>query len=332
MWCPRIKHFVRLNPTGRVSRCGHMVAPPQFDSIEEMNDSEWQRNLEHSFMNGTFPPDCIRCQQTEQINKTSIRLNAVKFDALQQKKDYLCVGGVLDNICNSGCQTCNPNCSTKIGSLYGKEYLIVDNTNKFWQLPQDRITHFDINGGEPSASKNYKQVLANLPANVQSIRINTNCSIVMPELQSIIDRGVQVTVTISLDGIDEYHNYLRWPIKWDKFYNNLMTYKSMGLHDLNLWTTVSALNVCNLTEIFNFVKKYEFNHSYALLHSPDVLSVKYKNGLTLKARDKLGDHPVTEHIAVGEDNSDALEHHLAEQNALRGINIEREYTKVYYGE
>lgn len=332
MWCPRINHFVRLNPTGRVSRCGHMVAPPQFDSLGEMNSSDWQSHLTQLFNNNHFPMECMRCAETEAINGTSIRLNAIAFHEKQTQSDYLSVGGVLDNICNSGCQTCNPNCSTKIGSLYGKSYPIIDNTDRFWQLPLDRVVHLDLNGGEPSASKNYRNVLQNIPTNVKSVRINTNCSTIIPEIDLLLAKGIHVTVTVSLDGIDEYHDYVRWPIKWDKFVNNLMTYKTMGIQDLNLWTTVSALNVCNLNEIFDFVESNKFNHSYALLHSPDVLSVKYTNWLTVKARDKLSNHAIAEHIAVGDDNTDAFTVHLAEQNTLRDINIEQEYRKVYYGE
>jgi sulfatase maturation enzyme AslB (radical SAM superfamily) len=332
MQCPRINHFVRLNPDGKVSRCGHMVNPPRFDSLEEMNASQWQQSIKDKFDIDEFPAECIRCAETERMNQSSIRMNDIRYQELQTKSDYLIVGGVLDNVCNSACQTCNPNCSTKIGSLYDKEYTIVDNSNKFWSLPLDRITHLDINGGEPSASKNYRNVLANLPPNVQSIRINTNCSSVIPELEQLVARGVKVTVTVSFDGVRDYHDYLRWPIKWDKFYSNLMTYKEMNLHELNLWTTVSVLNICNLLEIESFVKEHNFKHSYALLHSPEVLSIKNVNGLTQRAIDKLGDHIISQFVAVDKSNIMELEQYISMQDRLRGIDIAQDYPRVYYGE
>lgn len=273
MRCPRLDHFVRLNPNGTVSRCGHMVNAPQFDTLESMDSSKWNRVLRGYMFADTWPSECQRCQETESINGTSIRLNAIEFDKQQTHADYLTVGGVLDNICNSACLTCNEDLSTKIGSLISKQYKIVDNTNHFWDLPQERIVHLDLNGGEPSASKNYKQVLANLPPNVKSLRLNTNCSTVLEELLPLVERGIDVTVTVSLDGIGAVHDFVRWPIKWDTFYKNLMTYKSMPVK-LNLWTTVSVLNVDDLVNIVAFAREQGINHSYAYLKQPVELDVK----------------------------------------------------------
>jgi MoaA/NifB/PqqE/SkfB family radical SAM enzyme len=276
MHCPRLKHFVRFNPKGTVSRCGHMVDAPEFNSLEEMDESLWLRNVKLSMHKGIWPKWCGRCEQTEQLNQTSIRLNAIEFDKLQKQEDYLSVGGVLDNICNSACLTCNEDLSTLIGGLKSKIYPIVDNSNKFWELPLDRVVHLDINGGEPSASKNYKHILANLPENIKSIRLNTNCSTVLEELIPLTNRGVHVTVTVSLDGIGTVHDFVRWPIKWEKFYNNLLAYKAMPIQ-LNLWTTVSALNVDDLPNIIDFAKQHNIDHSYAYLKSPTELAVENKD-------------------------------------------------------
>ena len=170
------------------------------------------RNVKLYMHKGFWPSECNRCKETESINNTSIRLNSIEFDKKQIKKDYLIVGGVLDNICNSGCLTCNADHSTKIGSLTTKTYPIIDNTNRFWQLPVERIVHLDINGGEPSASKNYRDILKNPPPQVESIRINTNCSIIIDEIAELLSKGIRITVTVSLDGIEETHDFVPWPI------------------------------------------------------------------------------------------------------------------------
>ena len=132
MLCPRLDHFVRFNPNGTVSRCGHMVAPAQFDTLEQMDSSVWLRKIKEKFDQDMWPTECRRCEQTENISGTSIRTHAIEFEKTQLLEDYLVVGGVLDNICNSACQFCNEDLSTKIGSLKSKTYPIVDNTNRFW--------------------------------------------------------------------------------------------------------------------------------------------------------------------------------------------------------
>lgn len=308
MQCPRLDHFVRFNPGGTVSRCGHMIAPPQFRSLEELDQSDWLRNIRKQ----EWPAECLRCYDTERVNGKSIRQNAIEFDAKQTNKNYLIVGGILDNVCNSACFTCSKEYSTKIGSLTDKIYPIVDNSEAYWNLPLERVVHLDINGGEPSASKNYKRILQNLPPNLESLRLNTNCSLVIEELEDIVAKGIDVTVTVSLDGIEAVHDYVRWPIKWDKFYSNLMIYKQINVK-LNTWTTVSALNIRDFKNILKFVSKNKLNHSYAFLHDPTVLDVKYWNRYTSACRGLF------ERVATDRNNDLELDVFLEEQNRIRGI-------------
>jgi molybdenum cofactor biosynthesis enzyme MoaA len=259
-----------------------MVDAPEFDTLEEMDESLWLRNVKLSMHKGLWPKWCERCKQTERENNTSIRLNAINFDQLQKQEDYLSVGGALDNVCNSACLTCGEEYSTTIGGLIGKNYIKIDNADRFWSLPLERVVHLDISGGEPSHSKNYKHILANLPANIKSIRLNTNCSTVLEELWDLCHRGVQVTVTVSLDGIGSVHDLVRWPVKWDKFYANLQRYMEMPIK-LNTWTTVSALNVDDLPNILEFVKLHNLDHSYAYLKEPAELAVENKDTLECQA-------------------------------------------------
>jgi MoaA/NifB/PqqE/SkfB family radical SAM enzyme len=253
-----------------------MTRQPQFPTLESMESSEWLLGVKESMAQGIWPIECERCMETEHANGTSIRLNAIKFNQVQSLTNYLIVGGVLDNICNSACLSCDENHSTLIGGLKSKTYTIVDNSTAFWNLPLDRVVHLDISGGEPSYSKNYKHILANLPDSIKSVRLNTNCSTVLEELWPLCKRGVQVTVTVSLDGIGPVHDFVRWPVKWDKFYANLQRYMELPVK-LNTWTTVSALNVDDLPNILKFVKLHKLDHSYAYLKEPFELAVENKD-------------------------------------------------------
>ena len=276
MYCPRLDHFVRFNPNGTVSRCGHMVNAPHFDTLAAMESSMWLTNTKELFKFGIWPNECVRCKEVEVEGPSSIRMHAIAVDAIETQRDYLQVGGVLDNVCNAACQTCSPDCSTRIGALVSNKFPVVNNSEAYWKLPQARIRHLDINGGEPSYSKNYKKILANLPPNLQTLRLNTNCNIVLEELTEIAQRGIEVTVTVSCDGIGPVHEFMRWPISWETFYLNLMQYKTMPVK-LNLWTTVSVLNVDDLPNIQKFAKEHNIEHSYAYLKNPFELSLDNTN-------------------------------------------------------
>ena len=208
MYCPRLKHFVRLNQDGSIGKCGHMVNAVGFKTFDELDKSKWLNDLEDTMAKDKWPEECVRCKQTEEINGESVRTKSIDRHKIlhPRKDDYLVVGGVLDNICNSACQSCNAGLSTKIGGLQSKKYTRVNNYETFWKLPQNRILEVDVNGGEPTASKNYKKILANLPVNTTKVRMNTYGSRMINELEGILRNRTMVIVTLSFDGTGDVHD------------------------------------------------------------------------------------------------------------------------------
>ena len=321
MNCPRLNHFTRLNQDGSIGKCGHMINAKGFKSFEELDNSEWLNNIKLQMTSNKWPEECKRCEQTEKINGESIRTKSIERHKILYPKhqEYLVVGGVLDNVCNSACQTCNAGLSTKIGSLE-KNYIKTNNYNKFFKLPQSRILEVDVNGGEPTASKNYKKLLANLPSKTKIVRMNTNGSRMINEIITLLKKRIMVIVTISFDGIDNVHDYVRWPIKWKNYTKTIEKYKKLQeqykLLKLDFWTTVSCLNVGNLPNIIEYAKNKNIPHAWAFLNTPDALNVKYKNNLTTSAK-----HIAPDKIAIAENNSNQLELFIKRQDYIRKINI-----------
>jgi molybdenum cofactor biosynthesis enzyme MoaA len=301
-----------------------MVNPPQFNTLENLESSLWLRDIKSTIEKNKWPTECVRCQTAESIGNKSIRQHALDDHPRNNiiRSDYILLSGVLDNICNSACQTCSENLSTKIGSLKSKNYIKINNSTRIAQLPLDRITRIDINGGEPSASPNYLKLLDQLPPNVKYLRLNTNGSRVMTVLHKLIADDIKVTVTVSLDGIDRVHDYVRWPVKWKDVEQTIATYNTMSLHELNTWTTVSTLNIGDLKNIQSYTKEHNIKHSWALLEQPEVLNIRYKNQFTknVTVPDELGDI-----VASGPDNSEDLENFIMTQDRIRGIHYKDYY-------
>jgi sulfatase maturation enzyme AslB (radical SAM superfamily) len=298
-----------------------MVDAPKFATIQEMDNSEWQKNVTSNMDSDIFPAECRRCEAAERVQQTSIRefSEQEQSDLSQIKTDYLVVGGVLDNICQSACISCNAEHSTKIGSLYSKDYYTTNNAEKFWQLPVDRIVKLDINGGEPTVSPAYQQLLENLPANVKHVRVNTNGIRPLPGIIKLIERGIKLTITVSFDGIGRVHEYVRWPSNWEHYEATLRFYCSLGdAIDLNTWTTVHALNVGDLKNIINYTSEHSIKHAWAFLENPDVLNVKYSNHFT-----RTADVPEELKLYVGSERDNTVELQLwtYKQDQLRGIKL-----------
>ena len=333
MYCPRLKHFVRLNQDGSIGKCGHMINAIGFKTFDKLDKSKWLQDIKDTMAKDQWPNECRRCQQTEELNGESIRTKSIERHKIlhPRKEDYLVVGGVLDNVCNSACQSCNAGLSTKIGSLKSKNYKRVNNYETFWKLPQNRILEVDVNGGEPTASKNYKKILKHLPPNTKIVRMNTNGSRMINELETILRNRTMVIVTLSFDGTGHVHNYVRWPIKWKSYTKTVQAYKKLQkqypLLKLNCWTTVSSLNVENFSSILDYVTEQGLDHDWAFLNTPDPLNVKYKNKFTISAKKKLSKSPyavcrdISNKLAVGPDNNSILEQFIRRQDKLRNINI-----------
>ena len=195
-----------------------------------------------------------------------------------------------------------------------------------------------MNGGEPTASKNYKKILADLPSNTKIVRMNTNGSRMIKELEVILKNRAMVIVTLSLDGVDDVHDYVRWPIKWKNYTKTVLAYKNLQkqypLLKLNFWTTVSSLNVANLPNILDYTTEHGIDHDWAFLNDPDALNVKYKNKFTTTAKEKLANssYPVCREIstkiAVSDDNSEKLNLFIKRQDYLRKIDINEYYSQT----
>jgi sulfatase maturation enzyme AslB (radical SAM superfamily) len=299
-----------------------MVNPQQFPTFRAMENSAWQERLRYQMNNEVWPDECIRCKQTEEHNGTSIRLASIERDKILSKfnKDYIQLGGTLDNYCNSACVTCNPYLSTRIGSLK-KSVVIRDNYELYKTLPLDRVIEIDINGGEPSISVNYNDLLCNLPDSVKIIRINTNGCVKISQIEQLLTQDIAVIITVSFDGIGAVHDYIRYPVKWSKFKENLQYYKDLSNKynklKLDTWTTVSALNVNYIIDIQKYCRDRDIRHSYAFLDTPEVLNVKYTNWFTLSSD--------LSNAATERDNTKELEAFLELEEACRP-NIERFWT------
>ena len=150
---------------------------------------------------------------------------------------------------------------------------------------------------------------------------------------------IMVIVTISFDGTEDVHDYVRWPIKWEKFTKTVQEYKKLqkqyNLLKLNFWTTVSCLNIEDFPNIVKYASDNNIDHAWAFLNTPDVLNVKYKNPFTVNAKieflasnNKML-HEMATHIATDPDNTDGgtvseqpnLSLFIKKQDYIRKINI-----------
>lgn len=197
--------------------------------------------------------------------------------------DELIITASFDNLCNLKCVTCTPNNSTqilaeifkfddKIDPQYAKNYFKevvskqapkkIDFIKSMLAQAQFNSLRFDILGGEPlinPAIFEFLDWLSDQPyAKQTSISITTNGTTYNEKLIKYINSFNQISVQLSIDGIGEEFEYLRYGASFDtleqvcdSFYKLTKEYNNfyMGCH-----YTLSWMNCLRFAEFFNWIQ------------------------------------------------------------------------------
>ena len=341
MHCPRLDHFAKILPHYQkknqtvVTNCCVMTNAPLFNSYDEMMSSQWLSTTKKLFSKNQWPAECVRCKEQEEIGVKSDRLQWIDFHQnllIDHGADYLTVSMMLDNVCNTACQFCNPHVSSKIASLQKLPLKIRQVGPYEEKLPLHRITQIDLEGGEPSNSKNVKQLLTNLPQQVKTITIYTNARCFLDELVPVAERNIQVRISISLDGVGPVQEYVRWPTQWSEFCQTIEKYKELQIRfpdtvSVTFKTTICALNLVDLPNIINFAEKQNVRHSVSQLAYPRALNISSANSYTIFARKQLEKSPIElcQQFALGtatqKENQQEIDKFIDQQDTLRKISI-----------
>ena len=230
--------------------------------------------------------------------------------------DELIITASFDNICNLKCITCTPNNSTqilaerfkyedKVDVAYTKKYfteVVAKQAPKKIDFIKTTLAsstfnnlRFDILGGEPlinPAIFEFIDWLAEQPyAKQTSLNITTNGTTYTDKLLKYIDSFKTVGVQLSIDGIEDDFEYLRFGSTFenlekvcDAFHDLTKKYDNfkMGCH-----YTLSWMNCLQFDEFFNWIQTRYSNVSdiyVSKLQTPKHYSIEL---LTLEMRTKV---------------------------------------------
>lgn len=176
---------------------------------------------------------------------------------------------VLTNVCQSQCKTC------KIWKIYEdnpelqKEELEIEEFKKVIDSIADDALWLNLSGGEPFLFPDLVElveyIFENCP-NLFLMNIPTNAissGYISQRVEQILELKpdyVNLTITISLDGLEEQHDDIRGVEgNWDRamdLYEDLKEYeKEYKNFDTGFQTTVSKYNIDNLDDIFDFTRR-----------------------------------------------------------------------------
>lgn len=154
----------------------------------------------------------------------------------------------FENKCNLACISCNPTSS----SLWAKELGIKSQSTPIRLKIEDMVGSKKIYmaGGEPLIIDQYINLLSYISQQQQQpeIVINTNLTRISTDMQKILEQIKNLTLVISVDAVGSINEYHRWPMKWDKFINNLSWTKNLNC-TIQFNTVIDAISIMNAADL-----------------------------------------------------------------------------------
>jgi organic radical activating enzyme len=310
---------------------------------------------------------CSKCVHMEKVGVTSHRqMYLNKFDnKFADKKHELetiihedilptfihtvQLNNLSGNYCNLTCNMCSEVFSSSIlnekiklnepisivqvnNSKKIKTVIKQDNCEEFTNELQHLLNNsleIKFSGGEPLLSKeNYK--LLELCDNENTIiKVSTNGTIDPTKFITLCKKFKTVKVDISIEGVRNVHEYIRYPSKWNAIVNN---YKKLILSNIKptFVTTINALNVGRLHEILEVLPENKVSFSSLVTNNfyslnsipPDIKEVYLKRLIAFKhfkQKQTLIDY--LNNTEYNEQDMVKMIQHIKRRDGIRGTNL-----------
>lgn len=189
--------------------------------------------------NQQWLPGCWQCQSLEKTGAKSFRKAMIeKFGVKENLSGPQRIDLLFDRSCNLACRTCSPHSST-LWSKHLKDNNLsipivpetsnLDNIKSILKkLDLSNIGMIQFCGGETLLGNTYWQaaeLLAELVPDAKNkleLGFQTNgTQSIDPKYYDLIDKFKLVKLMVSIDGVGEKFEYLRWPANWNQTVDNI---------------------------------------------------------------------------------------------------------------
>ena len=233
----------------------------------------------------------------------------------------------LGNLCNLQCVMCRPQDSSRwvvtakklteqlSDSTLKGEWSYKSNINleqfEWYQRPEiwnelekhlPSMREIILAGGEPMMIKQHFDFVRRCVETGHSkhivLRYHTNGTILPDDMIPFWEKFERVEFFLSIDGIGDMNNYIRWPSRWDEIVNNMKKIDKMnGNIKMSMLCSVQLLNFHSITEYVDWIghfKSTDLKNTHMYSFQPGI--VMWPNYLCVKAYPKHIKMALTDHI------------------------------------
>lgn len=224
-----------------------------------------------------WAPQCNNCQYLEQSGHTSFRIGANKGLGIYSQTNLsgpARIDLMFDISCNLACRTCGTHSSTywqkhlKEHGLWDRPVFTPRNKqeviNALSKLDLSNLRMLVFCGGETLLGQEYwdvaRWIVDNIPNSKQDLTLcfQTNgTQSIHPKNFDVIEKCFLVKLHVSLDGIKEQFEYLRWPASWNQVVENLNTLRDTVPSNVMflIEETISIFNLATTNRLDSWVKE-----------------------------------------------------------------------------
>jgi MoaA/NifB/PqqE/SkfB family radical SAM enzyme len=250
---------------------------------------------------------CNRCWSEEELGLVSERNYLVQdlppgLDYTD--KDYYLSGPrhlniKVSNICNLRCRTCQ-SLDSYLYHIEGEHYEKKNNLSKTWYTQEKFKKHFtdeqldelfelsprleriELYGGEPFLDDQIPKFLirlvdAGLSKHID-LSVSTNATHKLTDIwQKILTNFKEVMINVSIDAVGNKFTYMRHPGNWQDVQKNLGSFFNLEYTNSAITVqpvvTVSALNVWNIQDVFDYFATYKVEPFIIMVQWPNYYCV-----------------------------------------------------------
>jgi len=281
LYCPMIHGGLHINFKNMDSDLGINQCCLSTQPLISLDTDKIWKNLQFTQLReannkNQWDTDCWECQQIEAGGFKSFRQSMHEhFGTRHDLSGPLRIDFLFDRSCNLACTICGPHSST-LWQQYNKQnkvfYAKVDNSSSVDKvvavlktLDLSNLEQVQFCGGETLLGNSYwkvAEVLAELVPYAKDkllVGFQTNgTQPVDPKHYELLDKFKLVKFFISIDGLEQKFDYLRWPANWNQVSDNVLRLKNeLPVNVMFLvQETLSNFNLFYSGQVESWVQKY----------------------------------------------------------------------------
>jgi len=271
---------IRIDSDSEYKPCCHYKGSIPAQSVSEyVNSTELAELQQHLLTDQLLPLGCHVCQSQENKGQPSFRQQYNDFFNSRNQTYIAHLEMVVNNTCNLKCFMCDPAYSTALGSErkalgWISSYPVINHKQQvelaIEELPNLESVSFI--GGEFFFSKDNIPLLEKAIERNLKINIVTNATILLPRHIDLLKQANNVDIQVSLDGIDDSYNFMRYPATWDVVKDNiLLLKKTLPKQSLHINTVAQPLNMQHIAPLMDWCNKSLLKISIVNLQAPSWL-------------------------------------------------------------